>query len=94
MRDEPPGGVCVEKGGRAAAAPRAGVGGQLESRALRRGQRYRAVAPIARRLPDHMYLVASAPRTVVREGVLGLAARRDGSGRQFYLLGTSRVQNC
>ena len=35
-----------------------------------------------------MYLVASSPRTVGWEGVRGLAARRDGSGRQFYLLRT------
>ena len=34
-----------------------------------------------------MYLVASSPRTVVREGVLGLAARRDGSERNFYAFG-------
>ena len=48
------------------------------------GQRF---APIARRLPDHMYLVASSPRTVVRERVLGLSRRRDSCGRYFYACG-------
>ena len=83
MRDEPPGAVCVEKWGRAAFVPRAGWFVLSGPRALRRRCGGQPCAPIARRLPDHMYLVASPPRTVVREGVLGLSRPRDGCGRLF-----------
>ena len=35
----------------------------------------------------HMSLLAITPHGSVREGVLGLAARRDGAGRNFYAFG-------
>ena len=35
----------------------------------------------------HMSLLARTPHGSVREGVLGLAARRDGSGRDSYAFG-------
>ena len=35
----------------------------------------------------HMSLLARTPHGSVREGVLGLAARRDGSGRDSYAYG-------
>ena len=40
----------------------------------------------------HMSLLAITPHGSVREGVLGLAARRDGSGRDSYALGPVAFQ--
>jgi hypothetical protein len=39
-----------------------------------------------------MSLLARTPHGSIREGVPGLAARRDGSGRDFYALGPIAVQ--